>query len=175
MQVQEHLYIKIRKVLNDPLYPSFNSSRLKNMGIMIHLVRVLMDVPPLSVVVEVVSVIKELLKDHPSSDDITILSRFLSLSLVKDTKPYVVNKENFNSLQIQQGARFSRLHRSQVIPPENVVAAANLKVDSTPMEGFDYAAFDEILGLKEKGLQSAVALALGYRDEEADFLAKLKK
>lgn len=56
-----------------------------------------------------------------------------------------------------------------------IVAAANLKVDSTPMEGFDYAAFDEILGLKEKGLQSAVVLALGYRDEEADFLAKAKK
>ncbi|MNY21843.1 Major NAD(P)H-flavin oxidoreductase [compost metagenome] len=56
-----------------------------------------------------------------------------------------------------------------------IVAAANLKVDSTPMEGFDSAAFDEILGLKEKGLQSAVVLALGYRDEEADFLAKAKK
>ena len=56
-----------------------------------------------------------------------------------------------------------------------IVAAANLKVDSTPMEGFDNAAFDEILGLKEKGLQSAVILALGYRDEEADFLAKAKK
>lgn len=56
-----------------------------------------------------------------------------------------------------------------------IVAAANLKVDSTPMEGFDNAAFDEVLGLKEKGLQSAVILALGYRDEDADFLAKAKK
>jgi nitroreductase / dihydropteridine reductase len=56
-----------------------------------------------------------------------------------------------------------------------LVAAANLKVDATPMEGFDNAAFDEILELKEKGLQSAVILALGYRDEEADFLAKAKK
>lgn len=56
-----------------------------------------------------------------------------------------------------------------------IVAAANLKVDSTPMEGFDNAAFDEILGLKEKGLQSAVILALGYRNEEADSYAKAKK
>lgn len=56
-----------------------------------------------------------------------------------------------------------------------IVAAANLKVDSTPMEGFDNAAFDEILGLKEKGLQSAVILALGYRNEEADPYAKAKK
>ncbi|AEA45490.1 NAD(P)H-dependent oxidoreductase [Fluviicola taffensis] len=56
-----------------------------------------------------------------------------------------------------------------------IIAAANLKVDSTPMEGFDNAAFDEILGLKEKGLQSVVALALGYRDEAADVLAYAKK
>ncbi len=56
-----------------------------------------------------------------------------------------------------------------------IVAAANLKVDSTPMEGFDNAAFDEILGLKEKGLQSAVILALGYRNEEIDPYAKVKK
>ncbi|TSJ47777.1 NAD(P)H-dependent oxidoreductase [Fluviicola chungangensis] len=56
-----------------------------------------------------------------------------------------------------------------------IVAAANLKVDSTPMEGFDNAAFDEILGLSEKGLQSAVILALGYRNEELDPYAKAKK
>ncbi len=56
-----------------------------------------------------------------------------------------------------------------------IVAAANLKVDSTPMEGFDNAAFDEILGLKEKGLQSTVLLALGYRNEEVDVYAKAKK
>jgi nitroreductase / dihydropteridine reductase len=56
-----------------------------------------------------------------------------------------------------------------------IIAAANLKVDSTPMEGFDNAAFDEILGLKEKGLQSVVLLALGYRNEEIDPYANLKK
>ena len=56
-----------------------------------------------------------------------------------------------------------------------LVAAANLQVDSTPMEGFDPAKFDEVLGLQEKGLKSVVLLALGYRDEENDFLANLKK
>jgi len=56
-----------------------------------------------------------------------------------------------------------------------LVAAANLKVDSTPMEGFNSAEFDAILGLKEKGLRSLVILTLGYRDEENDFLAKQKK
>lgn len=56
-----------------------------------------------------------------------------------------------------------------------LIAAANLEVDSTPMEGFDAAQFDEILGLREKGLRSVALLSLGYRDEENDFLAKQKK
>lgn len=56
-----------------------------------------------------------------------------------------------------------------------VIAAAELKVDATPMEGFEPAAFDETLGLKEKGLRSVVLLALGYRDETNDFLANAKK
>lgn len=55
-----------------------------------------------------------------------------------------------------------------------VTAAAIEKVDTTPMEGFNPAAVDEVLGLKEKGLTSVVALALGYRDD-SDHLAKAKK
>lgn len=56
-----------------------------------------------------------------------------------------------------------------------LIAAANLKIDSTPMEGFDAEKFDKILKLKEKGLKSVVLLALGYRDEENDWNSKLKK
>ncbi|WP_130734019.1 NAD(P)H-dependent oxidoreductase [Flavobacterium sp. J27] len=56
-----------------------------------------------------------------------------------------------------------------------LIAAASEKVDATPMEGFNAEEFDKLLGLNEKGLKSVVLLALGYRDEENDFLAKLKK
>jgi nitroreductase len=56
-----------------------------------------------------------------------------------------------------------------------LVAAANEQVDATPMEGFNPAQFDEILGLKEQGLRSVALLALGYRDEANDYLAKAKK
>lgn len=56
-----------------------------------------------------------------------------------------------------------------------MTAAAFLEVDSTPMEGFDPDALDEILNLREKGLRSCVMLTLGYRDEENDWLAKLVK
>ncbi len=54
-------------------------------------------------------------------------------------------------------------------------AASMEDVDSTPMEGFDPKAFDEILKLKEKGLRSVAIMALGYRDSEADPLSKMKK
>ena len=54
-------------------------------------------------------------------------------------------------------------------------AAAVEGVDSTPMEGFDPAAVDTILGLRERGLKSVSILALGYRNAEADPLAKAKK
>lgn len=54
-------------------------------------------------------------------------------------------------------------------------AAALLHVDSTPMEGFQPQAVDELLGLKELGLASTVMLALGKRDEQNDALAHQKK
>jgi nitroreductase len=49
-----------------------------------------------------------------------------------------------------------------------IVAAADLRIDSTPMEGFDPVKYDEILELKEKGLKSVVLLSLGFRDPEKD-------
>ncbi len=56
-----------------------------------------------------------------------------------------------------------------------LIAAANEKVDATPMEGFNPAAFDNILGLKEKGLKSIAILAVGYRDAPADYMANTLK
>ncbi|CAM3221027.1 NAD(P)H-dependent oxidoreductase [Janthinobacterium lividum] len=56
-----------------------------------------------------------------------------------------------------------------------LIAAAQEKVDSTPMEGFDPAKVDEILKLREKGLRSVVMLPLGYRADAGDWLVDLKK
>ena len=53
--------------------------------------------------------------------------------------------------------------------------AADLHVDSTPMEGFDNEALDNLLGLKELGLKSVTILPLGYRDQENDWLVNMKK
>jgi nitroreductase/dihydropteridine reductase len=56
-----------------------------------------------------------------------------------------------------------------------LIAAADEKVDSTPVEGFDPAALDEILNLKAKGLRSTVLMPIGYREAAGDWLVNLKK
>ncbi len=48
-------------------------------------------------------------------------------------------------------------------------------LDSTPMEGFDPNALDQILGLREKGLRSTLLLPIGYKEEDKDWLANLVK
>ena len=43
-------------------------------------------------------------------------------------------------------------------------AAAMMRIDMCPMEGIDYHAFDEILGLSGTDYTCAVGVAVGYRD-----------
>ena len=45
-------------------------------------------------------------------------------------------------------------------------AAAELKIDVTPMEGFSPADVNEILGLKELGLNASLLAPIGYRHSE---------
>lgn len=48
------------------------------------------------------------------------------------------------------------------------------KIDACPMEGFDPKGVDALLQLKEKGLESALLLPVGYRSPD-DFMATQKK
>ncbi len=74
-------------------------------------------------------------------------------------------EENFNHAAKQAYIAFSQA----------VIAAAFEGVDATPLEGFEPDAVDEILGLREKGLRSAVLLPIGYRAEDKDWLVNLVK
>lgn len=49
-----------------------------------------------------------------------------------------------------------------------LAAAAELKIDATPMEGFNAAQFNEILGFDKLGLNASVIAAVGYRHDEDD-------
>lgn len=66
-------------------------------------------------------------------------------------------------------------HQAYIALGTGLIAAANVKVDATPMEGFNSDTLDELLHLKEKGLKSVLLLALGHRDTENDHLANQKK
>lgn len=56
-------------------------------------------------------------------------------------------------------------------------AAAELKIDVTPMEGFVPDQYDEILDLKAKGLHATLVATVGYRHDEDDtqHYAKVRK
>jgi nitroreductase/dihydropteridine reductase len=45
-------------------------------------------------------------------------------------------------------------------------ACAELQIDCTPMEGFKNHDYNQKLGLKEKGSNPCVVLAIGYRNNE---------
>lgn len=44
--------------------------------------------------------------------------------------------------------------------------AAELKIDATPMEGFEPSKYNEILGLDKLGLNASLVVPVGYRHEE---------
>ncbi|SHK21077.1 MULTISPECIES: NAD(P)H-dependent oxidoreductase [Maribacter] len=85
--------------------------------------------------------------------------------MLLDMYPQKDPEENFNHAAKQAYIAFS----------QSIAAAAFEEVDATPIEGFDPAAVDKILGLREKGLRSAVLLPLGYRNESEDWLVNLVK
>ncbi|MFC6861772.1 NAD(P)H-dependent oxidoreductase [Zunongwangia atlantica] len=55
--------------------------------------------------------------------------------------------------------------------------AAELKIDVCPMEGFSAEEFDNILGLQEKGLHTAVIACVGYRsaEDKYQYATKVRK
>jgi nitroreductase len=55
-----------------------------------------------------------------------------------------------------------------------LTSAALLGIDACPMEGFNRAQFDEILGLPQKGLASAAVATLGYRATTDKYAALAK-
>lgn len=85
--------------------------------------------------------------------------------MLLDSYPQKDAEENFNHAAKQAYIAFSQA----------LSAAAFQGLDSTPLEGFESDAVDEILGLKEKGLKSCVMLPIGYRNESEDWLVNLKK
>ncbi len=86
--------------------------------------------------------------------------------------------ENLKSLYVPREAEVNYAHAARqayIALGFALIAAAEQGVDSTPMEGFDPASVDTILGLDKRGLRSVVLLPLGYRQPEGDWLLAMAK
>lgn len=67
--------------------------------------------------------------------------------------------------RLDEGGKAQWTSKQLYIALGNVMnTLAQMKIDSCPMEGFNPAKFDEILGLNEKWLSSVVVLPIWYRD-----------
>lgn len=68
---------------------------------------------------------------------------------------------------MDETSRFAWASRQAFIALGTVMtAAADMKIDTCPMEGFLAPQYDEILGLKSKNLSAVVILPIGYRSTE---------
>lgn len=104
------------------------------------------------------------------------------IQLIADTRGIKV--ESLNDFKAMFGGVISgtedrnftwTAHQAYIAFGVGIVAAAMEDVDATPMEGFSTEAMDKILGLNEQNLSAVNVLALGYRDESNDKLAKAPK
>ncbi len=97
--------------------------------------------------------------------------RSMPLEALNDYKNYILSAESH--LSEEQKAAWNT-KQSYIALGIALAAAAEARVDATPMEGFVPAQYNEILGLTQQGLNASVVLTLGYRDEK-DWLASLPK
>ncbi|MBN7815342.1 NAD(P)H-dependent oxidoreductase [Algoriphagus pacificus] len=58
-----------------------------------------------------------------------------------------------------------------------LIAAAELKLDACPMEGFEPDKYDEILGLNDQGLHAVLVAPIGFRalDDSTHFRKKVRR
>lgn len=80
--------------------------------------------------------------------------------------------------RLTEDQKIAWAHKQAYIALGVLMAAASEEgVDNCPMEGFNSGKFDEILGLKEKGLTTSVIACIGFRAEDDAYahFAKVRK
>ncbi|WP_339888545.1 NAD(P)H-dependent oxidoreductase [uncultured Flavobacterium sp.] len=98
---------------------------------------------------------------------------------------YLINMANIRGLKIEDLKGYSDMMNTNIATGLNLEqksiwsakqtylalgnllnAAAELKIDVTPMEGFEPAKYNEILGLDKLGLNASLVATIGYRHGE---------
>lgn len=86
--------------------------------------------------------------------------------------------DKLKSIYLAQSAdeNFAHIARQTYIALGMALAqAAELKIDTTPVEGFSNKVVDEVLELNKLGLKSVSLMYVGYADQERDWLNQMKK
>ncbi len=85
------------------------------------------------------------------------------------------NKISFALLDSSNNNFNWAIHQTYLALGVALFAAAQLRIDATPMEGFSPDALNKILNLDTDKESTILLLALGYRDEKEDHLSKYPK
>ncbi|MDB5025121.1 MAG: NAD(P)H-dependent oxidoreductase [Mucilaginibacter sp.] len=80
---------------------------------------------------------------------------------------------NINKLTAEQKITWSH-KQTYIALGVLLTAAADMGIDSCPMEGFNADKVDEVLGLNEKGLTTSVIAAIGFRSVDDEFSKFIK-
>lgn len=145
---------------------------------------------PLKIVLVESKEIREKLKTHSwNQSQITDASHLMVLCSFKEMSNVLIDQNAHNTEitrslekgQLQGFANFVKVKVNEKSVSEQaewnarqayialgilMQSCAQLRIDATPMEGFEADKYNEILGLNDKNLNATLVCALGYRSEE---------
>lgn len=116
--------------------------------------------------------------DHYSEERISAVFNYMMDERGLPHSTMDAYKKTILDLYEQSGREWQAHHaakQSYISFAMAIAAAAEQKVDATPIEGFMPEKLDELLKLKGSGYRSTVILPLGYRETENDWLVNMKK
>jgi nitroreductase len=108
-----------------------------------------------------------------------IESYFNLVKSTRNTSDEIINpfknflKDTINAKSKEEVSSWAK-NQAYIALGNLMTVAANEKIDSCPMEGFNPEKYDEILDLKKYNLKSVLVLPVGFRAED-DYMKDLKK
>jgi len=114
-----------------------------------------------------------------SITEATIAEYFNRVKLIRDTpdeildpfKDYLI--ESFSNKTTEEIKNYC--NKQAYLALGNLLTICAIEgIDACPMEGFEPSAYDELLSLKERGLESVLVMPIGYRAKD-DIFANFKK
>lgn len=116
--------------------------------------------------------------DNYTSERIDRIYHYITSERNQEPDRYKGYTDRLKAIYLHRPAELNFEHavrQSYIALGLSIAMAAELKVDCTPMEGFDNLALDQLLSLHKLGLRSVTMLPVGYRDADHDWLVNLKK